>query len=472
MAGKIKKIIIIGILLFIAYVLISCTVPFLKHKTVSQETKKSFDVQQIYSDREGTERVLSLDDNEKALEWRLKVIETAKKDIIITTFDWGNDDSGKDMMASLLNAAKKGVHVRIVVDGINGFLKIKQSNYFKALVNNENVEAKFYNPINLAKPWSINLRMHDKYLIADDQVYILGGRNTNNLFLGDYKGGKNIDRDLLVYETRTENLPEDNSLVQLKKYFNNIWSLSSNQDISYKKGNKKVESADSNLSERYKKLKEKYPDAFTKVNYEKETIATNKVTLLTNPYKPDNKEPVLWYELKEIMLSAKTSIIQTPYIICSDAMYKDLKELHDKNKNISVIANAVESGANPWGCTDYVNEKENILDTGISMYEMIGKHSNHTKAIVVDDRITIIGSYNLDMRSTYLDTEMMLVVDSKELNKHVTEMMEDYKSQSKRIYQDGLEVKGDKFKEKELDKKMEVLQKILKYVIRPFRHLL
>ena len=41
----------------------------------------------------------------------------------------------------------------------------------------------------------------DKYLIADDYAYILGGRNTNNLFLGNYADSYNEDRDILVYET-------------------------------------------------------------------------------------------------------------------------------------------------------------------------------------------------------------------------------------------------------------------------------
>lgn len=37
--------------------------------------------------------------------------------------------------------------------------------------------------------------------------------------------------------------------------------------------------------------------------------------------------------------------------------------------------------------------------------------SLHTKTILVDDHISMIGSYNLDLRSTYLDTELMLVID-------------------------------------------------------------
>ncbi len=48
-------------------------------------------------------------------------------------------------------------------------------------------KSKLYNPINLMTPWKINYRLHDKYLIVDGKQYLLGGRNTNDLFLGEYK---------------------------------------------------------------------------------------------------------------------------------------------------------------------------------------------------------------------------------------------------------------------------------------------
>ena len=85
------------------------------------------------------------------------------------------------------------VQIRLIVDGINGFLQLRGSGMFQALTSNPNVEAKLYNPVNLLLPFRINYRMHDKYLIADESVYILGGRNTNDLFLGNYRDSYNLD---------------------------------------------------------------------------------------------------------------------------------------------------------------------------------------------------------------------------------------------------------------------------------------
>ena len=67
----------------------------------------------------------------------------------------------------------------------------------------------------------INYRMHDKYMIVDDRMYILGGRNINDNFLGTPKEDSSIDRELLVYNTGNNT---GASYLQLKAYFTEIWN--------------------------------------------------------------------------------------------------------------------------------------------------------------------------------------------------------------------------------------------------------
>lgn len=52
--------------------------------------------------------------------------------------------------------------------------------------------------------------------------------------------------------------------------------------------------------------------------------------------------------------------IFTPYIICGREMYQDLTDLEQQNTEVEIVTNDVASGANPWGCTDYLNQKEKI----------------------------------------------------------------------------------------------------------------
>lgn len=52
-------------------------------------------------------------------------------------------------------------------------------------------------------------------------------------------------------------------------------------------------------------------------------------------------------------------------------------------------------------------------------------------AVLIDDNISIIGSFNADMRSAYLDTELMLCIESTEINKELSDIMGEVKEQCK-----------------------------------------
>ena len=56
---------------------------------------------------------------------------------------------------------------------------------------------------------------------------------------------------------------------------------------------------------------------------------------------------------------------------------------------------------------------------------------------MIDERLSVVGSYNLDMRSTYLDTELMLVIDSKKLNQQIRSTEADYMEKSREILANG-----------------------------------
>lgn len=409
------------------------------------------------------ERIRSIDTNMDALLWRLRLIEEAEKRIVLVTFDFRDDNSGQDIMSALLNAADRGVEVQILVDGINGGLRLPASRNFRELAAHENVEARLYNPIHLLLPWKINYRMHDKYLIADDFAYILGGRNTDDLFLGNYVESCNEDRDILVYET----VPGlGSSYIQLQEYFERIWDLPCCRQYGWRaKG-------EGRLRSHYQEVQKKYPEVFTETEWDKETITTERVELCTNPMEPENKRPILWNRLVEEMGQGGDILIQTPYIICSRTMYRDLIELCEEYPGTELIINAVESGSNPFGCTDYLNQKKKIRKTGVCTYEYLGEQASHTKTILTGDHISIIGSCNLDMRSVYLDTELMLIIDCRELNASLREQAELLKKRSRMVSPDGMVIDGESYQETEQGIRKTVFCQILRVVLLPFRHLL
>lgn len=108
----IGKILLLFLLIYIALL----AIPYIQHKNVSVSYQKKFAKQSFYSDTAGTERVAYINDNTDALLYRLHMLDEAKDEIILSTFDFNADKSGQDMMASLLHAADRGVSVRILVD--------------------------------------------------------------------------------------------------------------------------------------------------------------------------------------------------------------------------------------------------------------------------------------------------------------------------------------------------------------------
>ena len=226
------------------------------------------------------------------------------------------------------------------------------------------------------------------------------------------------------------------------------------------------------MQKRYRTLKKTYPDAYEAWDYETLTFQTNKVSLLSNPIVSANKEPWMWYSLHQLMMQGEKVSVYTPYIICRKEMYQDLALLNEKKIPVEVITNDVASGANPWGCTDYLNQKKKIWNTGTQVYEFMGKHSCHTKAVLIDDRMSIVGSYNMDMRSTYQDTELMLAVDCPELNAVIRGEMETDKTYSKTMGADGEYDYGENYISKDLSFGKRAFYAVLRVVTVPLRRFL
>lgn len=464
------------------------------HKTAKQETRsveaegegpedqstegRGIEDQSVKTgSEEAPERVLSIDDNVDALQWRLRLIGLAQKRLVLATFDFREDNSGRDMMAALLQAADRGVHVQLLVDGINGCLWLNHSADFAQLAEHENVEVKFYNPINLLKPWKLNYRMHDKYLIADDCAYLLGGRNTDDLFLGNYVETYNEDRDVLIYETQPG---KGTSYRQLQEYFESVWALSCCKPYKphgWRKGTLRehepeIEAFHPEAGENYGKTERAYPESWSGPEWLEISYAANSIELYSNPIEDRNKAPRLWQQMVCEMQKEKDILIQTPYVICSKQMYQDLTTLSASGAQIEMVINAVENGSNPFGCTDYLNQKGNVLKTGITVCEYLGNQAMHTKAVLAGKNICLIGSCNTDMRSVYLDTELMLKIDCPELNQCIRAQVEEMKKESRMVSLDKPVVEGESYTAREQSVSRKIFYRALRVLILPIRHLL
>ena len=194
------------------------------------------------------------------------------------------------------------------------------------------------------------------------------------------------------------------------------------------------------------------------------------VKLVTNPTGIYAKEPVVFYIISELMKGAGERVdLHTPYIVCNDYMYEKLAEVADDVQNPRMVINSVENGDNIVASSDYLWNKPSVIDIGFDLYEYDGGTSTHGKSIVIDDDIAIVGSYNFDLRSSYMDTEMMLVVKSPGLAAELQSNMDILERDCRHVVDAEKDEVPEHLNVTELPVGQYMIMRLIGLVLKPFR---
>ena len=437
---RIVRGILLLILASLLYNIIGGYAPFAAPSREVDEAAIQARAAEMYQDIDSVDRAAILEHRDEALNERIRLINQAKEEIILTTYECREGKSALDLVAALLRRADEGVRVRILIDGISGSLFLARGDLFRAAAVHDNIEVHFYNPPKPLAPGHSMGRMHDKYLIADDTAFILGGRNTLDSFLGSYPAAKRSrDREALVYNT-AHGTPrgEDSAIHQVRAYFEEVWALSSTVNFDGLAINpQRRQSLYDELNQRCDGLRDAAPELFEPADYAAMTVETHGVWLISNPTGIYAKRPVVFSQLCALMsLAERDIVLHSPYAVLDDAMQARLTEIAAKTP-VTLMVNAVENGNNWVASGDYLYHKPQVLSTGMRVLEYAGGDSYHGKSCVIDDDISIIGSYNLDLRSTFVDTELMLVLRSRELNAELRENMAALHADCRQVGADG-----------------------------------
>lgn len=145
-------------------------------------------------------------DSKEAYDSRLALADMATSSIDLQYFIWKGDAAGTVLFDRLLQAADRGVRVRIIVDDLG---IASSTAKLTALNTHPNLEIRIFNPNPsrdyliagivhfLASFQELNRRMHNKLMIVDNHVLIAGGRNIGNEYFGVGNKFNFIDVDVL-----------------------------------------------------------------------------------------------------------------------------------------------------------------------------------------------------------------------------------------------------------------------------------
>lgn len=352
---------------------------------------------------------------------RLELIDHARESIDIAYYTFRNGKLAKMILASILNAANRGVKVRILLDSLS-FLPslagpLKDVMY--GMDAHENIDWKFYHPVNPLFPFNWNKRLHDKMILIDSNLALVGGRNiSDNYYLGDTRWRSfSKDRDVLIY--RDEGLEDYTSVIDhMKDYYQETWDYRFSRSLVRKLNSKQKIKSDLIL-ENFKieslQIKDEFKTKSTPIDWYKYTRAVENVDFIHNPVGKINHDPWCLKKILALSSQAKKSIfIQSPYIIPTKKIHKDFKAYNIDLKKTTILTNSYYSSPNHLSIAAYSNYRNHMIDKGVRICEYQGQGSLHGKTYVFDDYISVIGSFNLDSRSSYINSETIIAIYSQE----------------------------------------------------------
>ncbi|WP_284561517.1 phospholipase D-like domain-containing protein [Bacillus sp. T2.9-1] len=432
MIGHSLKTIMVFVGVYLLYIVISCVVvPYFYHPKADPFWKPATKLNQNDKKVVSPDKVVLLQDREDSGLARLQLIKNAKKSVDISTYAIHKGPYADLFFGCLFDAANRGVKVRLLLDGIVNQFNKDLRLYSYAIFTHPNIELKYYEPLHLGKPWTWNNRFHDKLFIIDSELAIVGGRNIGDKYFSaaGTKGASN-DRDVIVF---TEEQKDTSVLMKIDDYYQYVWehpfSKNAVKKISHRKiqlGKEKAEEAMDLLTH----AKDVYPLPIDKaIDWKKDAYSTDKVFLLHNPHQRVNKDPLIWKELISLTeQSTKSIYLESPYIVPTKKMLEYVKPEKIKVDHWKVLTNSAASTPNMVAFSGYWSNRHYIINWVDELFEYQEKtESLHGKTYIFDEKISLIGSYNVDARSTFLNTETMLLIDSeefahflqKELNKTV-----------------------------------------------------
>lgn len=373
-----------------------------------------------FGDKLSEDRVALIETPTDGWQARIDMIENAQESIKVSyhTAHWG--ETTEIFLGLLLEAADRGVEIDMIFDGVVNRIYGKNRTAIYALVDHPNIDIRFYEPLDAFNPISWNNRLHDKYIIVDGEILILGGRNMGDKYFDpdSYEGDITNDRDVLVFKTGDPTGELNESIIPtVEAYFDIIWHSEYSEepypnftDKMKRKGAARSEELLQILSDH----KETKPNVFARdFNWLDYTVPTKKTSLIYNPVVQGPKEPWVGYEMKQMaMASQEYVILQSPYIVPQKKMMEAFEEIHGDTGVLKLLTNSMASSPNFPAFSGYLRKRNDIAEMGLEVHEYQGPGSIHAKSMVVDGEVGIVGSFNLDPRSVYMSTETMLVIHS------------------------------------------------------------
>jgi len=388
---------------------------------------------------------------------RAALIEAAEYSIDAQYYIWNSDVSGRYLAGRLLLAADRGVRVRLLLDDFN---VAGRDEILAALASHPQIDIRIYNPFAVREgPGKlleaigdferINRRMHNKTFVADGAFGIVGGRNIGDEYFGLHPEVNFLDRDMLAVGPIVNDISSN-----FDRYWNSpaAYPVEALVGATWKPA--RTEQAMAAARARARDIggldcvpaqtKRASNDAVAGWLPKLEWAQAELV--FSDPVKAelaDGDRPLRTAtRLGELVASSRESVLmESAYFILAEHHLEHIRQMTDRGVTVRAITNSLASNDLVGNHAGYTRSRRGMLESGMRLHELRpdaqicarcaagagacdGAVSLHAKTMVIDREVLYVGSFNLNLRSIYLNGETVLIVRSPRLARTVADAIE------------------------------------------------
>ena len=393
---------------------------------------------------------------------RLEMINAAERTLDLQYFIFRGDESGRLLSEALVRAADRGVRIRVLVDDGDTAPGDEQ---LLALSGHGSLEVRVFNPFAyrghskirrglefMLRHSRLDYRMHNKMLVADGAIGLVGGRNVGDQYFQIDPDSQFADDDVFAGGPIVRDVS-----AKFDEFWNSALAIPA-EALTHEHSSGSESSSPGRDTPHAQKLKTAGFDYQDKLTHNEPFagVLDGQLSLVWADAQfvgdsPDKKSVVAGTRPGELMyepIAAAVSHVQTelliasPYFVPTKGEVRRVEECRERGAHVRVLTNSLESAPDLAAHAGYVHQRALLLKDGVEFYEVrarlgttrgsgesakiarFGNYALHGKFFVFDRQKSYVGSMNFDQRSRHLNTEIGFLFDNAELSQQVAARFE------------------------------------------------
>ena len=395
--------------------------------------------------------VMLLGDGRDALLARLALADAARETIDVQYYIWAGDAVGVSIVDRLLDAAERGVRVRLLVDDL---VIVGVDQQVAALDAHPNIEIRSFNPFRFRKRFGpirrfldlvtgaarLNHRMHNKVFAVDNFAAVVGGRNLTDGYFGANATYSYRDIDLLTVGPVVDDIS-----ASFDDYWNSEWSIPlralTNVKINAGAAREIVDQTESKL---FRAI-----EAFDTSDYVRrivdDLIWCRAEVVVDPPVKAEGLADFVSPVAERLVAVSRNAndvvLIENAFFIPGKAGVSALSGLAQRGVSVRILTNSLASNDAGASHAGYKKYRKGLIEGNVELYELrpdadlrstftlasteVSSAALHSKAAAIDGKVGFVGSFNLDPRSLRINTEIGVLVHDEEFTAELARYIED-----------------------------------------------